>query len=143
MGALLSLLLALAGTLLLPPRSTVNAAPPVQSSPLSPLAPANASDTITTTDLLTSTIMTASEVAPTAAITEAAPSVPDDIAVEMRSPLTVTSEIERPPAVTRQPLLTGLWSLPEQLASGQISLILVAALFVGIFTVIGLVLRRG
>ncbi len=163
-GAIISLLLALAAVLISPPLQSVRAAPRLQQSPLSPLTSANeaisvttsAAMTATTAGLITSTVVTASEPLPAevSVITEPVAAATATAPVAVTSPLTVTpisgdalvhdggNDDGAPVRFGRPNPLAGLWSLPARMASGQISLVLVAALFVGIFTVIGLVLTR-
>ena len=102
--------------------------------------------TATTAGLITSTVVTASEPLPVDVITVPVVGTTAVAPVEMNSPLTVSPTIETqgrvvgPNEPSGRPM--GGWSLPVHIASGQISLVLVAALFVGLFTVVGLVLTR-
>lgn len=157
-GAIMSVVLAFAGALILPPLNLANAAPDWQISPLSPLTSANAATSVTTsvtttvaitptTGLITSTIVTASEPLPADVITATVVDITAVAPVEMTSPLTVSTPVETPGSVAGPKGSIGrpiaaLWSFPARLAGGQISLLLVAVLFVGLFTVTGLVLTR-
>jgi hypothetical protein len=120
----------------------VSAAPAGQQSPLSPLVPAgNDATALTTTVTATNTLTDgAIPLIPTVVLTESqavttAPPATDPV------PGTVASPLAEPTAAPEAGP-SRLWQLRPQLASGQISLVLVGVLFVGLFTVIGLVLAR-
>ena len=155
LGTLLALLLALGGELLLPTLRRADAAPRLQESPLSPLTPANATTPITVTDtgtdaltgMTATTAMTVGAPLPSTAVT-GTETVPVEVApveitpAEASSPLPTATVPAEPTSLAASHSASALSLLTTVLASGQVSLVLVAALFVGLFTVIGVVLGR-